>query len=135
MRCIRRCWSPARTARNSTPGQFNLPPVILVVLCVLLLIKGTTESAAVNTTMVLIKLAILLFFAAIAFSGFDAKNLHPFFNPDNSKGLGGMAGVARRGGHRVLLVHRPRHGGHRRRRSAQPAPQRARSRSCRRWAS
>ena len=74
-------------------GQFNLPPVILVVLCVLLLIKGTTESAAVNTTMVLIKLAILLFFAAIAFSGFNSANLHPFFNTDNSKGLGGMAGV------------------------------------------
>ena len=75
------------------PGQFNLPPVVLVVLCVLLLIKGTTESAAVNTTMVLIKLAILLFFAAIALSGFDSKNLHPFFNTDYSKGLGGMAGV------------------------------------------
>jgi len=75
------------------PGQFNLPPIILVVLCVLLLIKGTTESAAVNTTMVLIKLAILLFFVVIAFSGFDSKNLHPFFNPDTSKGWGGMAGV------------------------------------------
>ena len=76
------------------PHQFNLPPVILVVLCVLLLIKGTTESAAVNTTMVLIKLAILVFFVAIAFYGFDLKNFHPFFNPDNSKGLGGMTGVA-----------------------------------------
>ncbi len=75
-------------------GQFNLPPILLVVLCVLLLIKGTTESAAVNTTMVLIKLAILLFFAAIAFSGFDSRNLHPFFNPDYSKGMGGMSGVA-----------------------------------------
>ncbi|MBW8778398.1 MAG: amino acid permease [Burkholderiales bacterium] len=75
------------------PGQFNLPPIILVVLCVLLLIKGTTESAAVNTTMVLIKLAILLFFVVIAFSGFDSKNLHPFFNPDTSKGWGGMSGV------------------------------------------
>ena len=76
------------------PGQFNLPPVILVVMCVLLLIKGTSESAAVNTTMVLIKLAILLFFVTIAFSGFDSKNLHPFFNPDNSKGFAGMRGVA-----------------------------------------
>jgi APA family basic amino acid/polyamine antiporter len=75
------------------PGQFNLPPIVLVVLCVLLLIKGTSESAAVNTTMVLIKLAILVFFAAIAFSGFDSRNLHPFFNTDDSKGLGGMAGV------------------------------------------
>jgi len=75
-------------------SQFNLPPVVLVFLCVLLLIKGTTESAAVNTTLVLIKLAILLFFAAIALSGFDSRNLHPFFNPDDSKGMGGMSGVA-----------------------------------------
>jgi APA family basic amino acid/polyamine antiporter len=75
------------------PGQFNLPPVALVVLCVLLLIKGTTESAAVNTSMVLIKLAILLFFVAIAFVGFDSKNFHPFFNPVNGKGFGPMAGV------------------------------------------
>jgi APA family basic amino acid/polyamine antiporter len=74
-------------------GQFNLPPVILVVMCVLLLIKGTTESAAVNATMVLIKLAILLFFVVIAISGFDMKNFHPFFNTDNSKGFAGMAGV------------------------------------------
>ena len=76
------------------PGQFNLPPIILVVLCVLLLIKGTAESATVNAVMVLIKLAILLFFAAIAFSGFDSRNFHPFLNPDYSKGLGGMHGVA-----------------------------------------
>ncbi len=75
------------------PGQFNLPPVALVILCVLLLIKGTTESAAVNTTMVLIKLAILVFFVAIAFYGFDSRNLHPFFNTDDSKGWGGLAGV------------------------------------------
>ena len=76
------------------PGQFNLPPVVLVVLCVLLLIKGTSESAAVNATMVLIKLAILLFFAAIALSGFDAKNLHPFFNTGDGSLLTGMHGVA-----------------------------------------
>ena len=75
------------------PGQFNLPPVILVMLCVLLLIKGTSESAAVNTTMVLIKLAILVFFAAIAFSGFDSKNLHPFFNTDGMTGVAGAAGT------------------------------------------
>ncbi len=76
------------------PGQFNLPPIILVILCVLLLIKGTTESAVVNTTMVLIKLAILVFFAAIALSGFDSKNLHPFFNTGDGSLLTGMHGVA-----------------------------------------
>ncbi|MFL6628612.1 MAG: APC family permease [Vitreoscilla sp.] len=90
--------SPLIVAGTNGPeihsGQFNLPPVVLVVMCVLLLIKGTTESAAVNATMVLIKLAILLFFVAIAVKGFDARNFHPFFKAPDSKGLGGgMAGV------------------------------------------
>jgi APA family basic amino acid/polyamine antiporter len=74
-------------------GQFNLPPVLLVVLCGIMLIRGTKESATTNAIMVLIKLTILVFFVVVAFSGFDARNLHPFFNPDDSKGLGGMVGV------------------------------------------
>ena len=74
-------------------GHFNLPPVLLVILCGVLLIRGTRESATTNAVMVLIKLAILIFFVVIAFSGFDMHNFHPFFNTDNSKGLGGMAGV------------------------------------------
>ncbi len=76
------------------PGQFNLPPVLLVIMCAILLIRGTKESATTNAVMVLIKLAILLFFIVIAFSGFDANNFTPFFNADNSKGMAGMAGVA-----------------------------------------
>jgi APA family basic amino acid/polyamine antiporter len=75
-------------------GQFNLPPVVLVVMCMVLLIKGTTESAAVNATMVLIKLAILLFFVVVAVKGFDMRNFHPFFKAPDAKGLGGgWAGV------------------------------------------
>ena len=76
------------------PGQFNLPPVLLVIMCAFLLIRGTKESATTNAVMVLIKLAILLFFVVIAFSGFDAANFTPFFNSDNSEGKAGMAGVA-----------------------------------------
>ena len=76
------------------PGQFNLPPVLLVIMCAILLIRGTKESATTNAVMVLIKLAILLFFIVVAFSGFDANNFTPFFNTDNSKGMAGMAGVA-----------------------------------------
>ena len=76
------------------PGQFNLPPVLLVIMCAILLIRGTKESATTNAVMVLIKLAILLFFIVIAFSGFDANNFTPFFNADDSKGMAGMAGVA-----------------------------------------
>lgn len=73
--------------------QINIPPMVLVFLCGVLLARGTRESTAVNTVMVLLKLGILVFFAAVAFSGFEAKNFSPFFNPDNSKGYGGMSGV------------------------------------------
>ena len=75
------------------PGHFNLPPVLLVFMCAILLIRGTKESATTNAVMVIIKLAILLFFIAIAFSGFDATHFTPFFKSDDVKGIGGMAGV------------------------------------------
>jgi APA family basic amino acid/polyamine antiporter len=73
--------------------HLNLPPVLLVIMCGTLLLRGTRESATTNAIMVMIKLAILVFFIVIAFHGFDINNFHPFFNTDNSKGLGGMAGV------------------------------------------
>ena len=75
------------------PGHINLPPILLVALCCFLLLRGTKESATTNAIMVLVKLAILVFFIVIAFSGFDANNFTPFFNSDNSKGFAGMAGV------------------------------------------
>ena len=76
------------------PGHFNLPPVLLVIMCAILLIRGTKESATTNAIMVLVKLAILLFFIVIAFSGFDAANFTPFFHADTATQKGGMAGVA-----------------------------------------
>lgn len=75
-------------------GRVNLAPIFLVILCGFLLLRGTKESATTNAVMVLIKLAILVFFVVIAFSGFDMHNFHPFFNADNSKGFAGMSGVA-----------------------------------------
>lgn len=75
------------------PGHVNLPPILLVILCCVLLIRGTKESATTNAIMVLIKLAILVFFIVIAFSGFDINNFHPFFSPDNGVHYTGMAGV------------------------------------------
>ncbi|MBI1770987.1 MAG: amino acid permease [Burkholderiales bacterium] len=74
-------------------GQFNLPPMVLVAICCILLLRGAKESATVNAVMVMIKLVILTFFAIVAFSGFNAEHFTPFFNTDNSKGLAGMAGV------------------------------------------
>jgi basic amino acid/polyamine antiporter, APA family len=74
-------------------GQINLPPILLVIMCGCLLLRGAKESVTVNAVMVLIKLAILVFFVVVAFSGFDSANFVPFFNTDNSKGFAGMAGV------------------------------------------
>nr|WP_229258623.1 amino acid permease [Duganella rivi] len=74
-------------------GHINLPPIILVCLCCVLLVRGAKESATTNAIMVLVKLAILIFFVVIAFSGFDINNFHPFFSPDGGTHFTGMAGV------------------------------------------
>ncbi len=74
-------------------GHINLPPILLVIMCGFLLVRGTKESATTNAVMVLIKLAILVFFVVIAFSGFDAANFTPFFQTESAKGFVGMAGV------------------------------------------
>ena len=74
-------------------GHLNLPPILLVIMCGILLVRGTKESATTNAVMVLIKLAILVFFVVVALSGFDTANFSPFFQAENAKGFVGMAGV------------------------------------------
>jgi amino acid transporter len=69
------------------PGVINLPAVILVMLCAVLLIRGASESATVNSIMVVIKLGVLAMFAAIAFTAFDADRFADF-------APFGMAGVS-----------------------------------------
>ncbi|GAA1479828.1 amino acid permease [Gordonia sinesedis] len=63
---------------ETAPGWFNLPAVILVLLCCLLLIRGASESARTNTIMVIVKLSVLLLFAAIAFTAFNADRFADF---------------------------------------------------------
>lgn len=59
-------------------GIFNIPAVFVIVACAFLLLRGTSESATVNTIMVGLKIAILLFFCVIAFTAFEPSNLVPF---------------------------------------------------------
>ncbi|HQD63829.1 MAG TPA: amino acid permease, partial [Casimicrobium huifangae] len=73
--------------------HFNLPPVILVVLCAILLLRGTRESALVNAGMVLLKLLVLVFFAVIAWGGFRSENFTPFFNSSGMTGVTAAAGT------------------------------------------
>ena len=73
-------------------GYFNLPAVLLVVSCMILLLRGVRESAAVNVVLVLAKLAVLALFAVIAFTAFNVHHLHPFA-PKGISGIGSAAGV------------------------------------------
>jgi basic amino acid/polyamine antiporter, APA family len=63
------------------PGVINVPAVVLVALCTLLLIRGASQSAKANAVMVIIKLAVLVIFSAIALTAFKADrfaDLAPF---------------------------------------------------------
>jgi APA family basic amino acid/polyamine antiporter len=59
-------------------GVVNLPAVLVVLIAMALLLRGTSESATVNTVMVVVKVGVLLFFCAVAFTAFRAGNLTPF---------------------------------------------------------
>ncbi|MGY1696333.1 MULTISPECIES: amino acid permease [unclassified Geodermatophilus] len=71
-------------------GAVNLPAIVLVTLCALLLVRGASESARANAVMVVLKILVLLFFAAVAFTAFDAGNLTPFA-PLGAAGIGAAA--------------------------------------------
>ncbi|GAA3232056.1 amino acid permease [Actinocorallia longicatena] len=68
-------------------GIVNLTAVFIVMAMTFLLLRGASESAKVNTFMVFFKLALLIFFCAVAFTGFESGNLKPFMPL-------GMAGVS-----------------------------------------
>lgn len=59
-------------------GVFNVPAVIVIFSCMILLIRGASESARINSIMVLLKIAILVFFSVVAFTAFDGGNFTPF---------------------------------------------------------
>ena len=63
---------------ESNPGVVNLPAIVLVAMCAVLLIRGVNESAKANAVMVVIKLGVLLMFAAIAFTAFRAARFAGF---------------------------------------------------------
>ena len=77
---------------SGDPGIFNLPAAILVALCCFLLVRGASESARTNTIMVCIKLFVLLLFAAIGFTAFQADRFADFA-PFGAAGITAAAGA------------------------------------------
>ena len=73
-------------------GIFNVPAVILIALCAWLLLRGASESAKVNSIMVLIKMGVLIVFVAIAVTGWDSDNLSDFA-PAGVNGVTSAAGI------------------------------------------
>jgi basic amino acid/polyamine antiporter, APA family len=71
-------------------GIINFPAIVLVTLCCLLLMRGVRESATVNAVMVIIKIAVLIFFVIIAFTAFSGENFTPFA-PLGVAGIGAAA--------------------------------------------
>jgi APA family basic amino acid/polyamine antiporter len=73
-------------------GSFNLPAVFLVLAVTGLLIVGVRESARSNAVMVVVKVAIVILFIILAFTGFNSDNLSPF-NPEGFDGIVTAASV------------------------------------------
>jgi APA family basic amino acid/polyamine antiporter len=73
-------------------GVINLPAIILIGLCTLLLIRGASESAKVNTVMVIIKVSVLILFIAVGVTGWNSDNLSDF-SPFGFEGITSAAGI------------------------------------------
>ena len=82
-------YSPIPYEENTT-GIINLPAVVLVMMCMVLLLRGASESALVNTVMVLIKLGVLMLFVVIGFTAFNADHFEGFW----AAGAAGISAAA-----------------------------------------
>jgi APA family basic amino acid/polyamine antiporter len=78
------------------PGAFNLPAAFIVLLVTALLVVGIRQSANTNTTLVVIKTAVLILFVALGAAYVRRENLVPFIPPNTGEfGHFGWSGVLR----------------------------------------
>jgi APA family basic amino acid/polyamine antiporter len=85
-------WDPARGEFFRTGALVNLPAILIVALLTLLLVRGIRESSHVNLVIVIVKLAVILFFIALAAWRVDPANWHPFM-PFGFKGVTTAAAI------------------------------------------
>jgi APA family basic amino acid/polyamine antiporter len=78
---------------------FNLPAILICLALTWLLVLGIRESARVNTTIVIIKVVVLVLFVAIGVQYINPANLHPFIPPNSGTfGSFGWSGILRGAG-------------------------------------
>ena len=85
-------YAPFAEDPTAPTGLINLPAVVLVLMCMILLIRGASESAKVNAVMVVIKLSVLVMFSIIAFTAFDSNHFADFA-PFGTAGVAAAAGT------------------------------------------
>jgi APA family basic amino acid/polyamine antiporter len=71
-------------------GIMNLPALLVLLIISALLIKGTHESAMVNTIIVFVKVSIVLVFIALGWGYMNPANHTPYIIPDNTPGYEGV---------------------------------------------
>ncbi len=64
-------------------GMMNAPALIILLLLTMLLIKGTQESAFVNSIIVVAKVSIVMLFIALGWGFINPANHTPYLIPDN----------------------------------------------------
>ena len=69
------------------PGVANLPAAAIILLLTVLLIRGTKESSTVNAAIVVLKVAVVLFFIAVGLQHINPANYH--LPPGPQTALGG----------------------------------------------
>lgn len=71
-------------------GIINAPALLILLLLTLLLIRGTQESALVNSIIVFIKVAIVIVFIAVGWKFINPANHTPYLVPENIPGHEGV---------------------------------------------
>ena len=66
-------------------GILNVPALFILLILSMLLIRGTQQSAVVNSIIVVIKVAIVLLFIAIGWQFINPANHHPYMIPADAK--------------------------------------------------
>jgi APA family basic amino acid/polyamine antiporter len=77
-------------------GMINIPAVFIIVAMSLLLIRGTQESALVNSFIVILKVSVVLIFIALGWQYIRTENYVPYI-PENTGKFGeyGWSGIVR----------------------------------------
>jgi len=87
---------PLGDGAGGVPGIINLPAVLLITACSLVLLRGITESAWVNSIIVVVKIVVIIGLIALGLGSIKAANYVPFIPPNTGDfGDFGWSGVFR----------------------------------------